>query len=144
MEKLALEKVKELYGLEFTKRLEQLFRNETAHFKSGNYKKTFSPGMEATKDIFPYGWKSLLLFWINNPQHAPIGIYKQVENTSALAKSRGTRSFIQFASPLASMMTVAYLIEIRGGKFGSWFSTNPKSQKAYEDELDKIKVRLIK
>lgn len=144
MENLALQKVKEIYGLNHAKRLEQLFRNETAHFKSGNYKITYSPGMESTKDTFPYGWKSLETFWLVNPQYAPIGVYKQVENTSALAKSRGTRSFIKFENPLASMMSVAHLIKLRGGRFGSWFSTKIESQMAYEEELNKIKVRLVK
>ena len=143
MEKLALGKVKEVYGLEHAKRLEQLFRNETAHFKSGNYKNTWSPGMESTRDIFPYGWKSLETFWLMHPQYAPIGLHKQVENTSVLAKSRGTRSFIKFENPLAAMMTVAHLIKIRGGRFGSWFSTNIDNQHKYEVELDKIKVRLV-
>jgi hypothetical protein len=42
------------------------------------------------------------------------------------------------------MMSVAHLIKLRGGRFGSWFSTKIESQMAYEEELNKIKVRIIK
>ncbi len=139
-----LQKVKEVYGLSHAKRLEQLFRNETAHFKSGNFLKTLSPGMEVgSKTIYPYGWSSLIEFWEINPQYKPIGTYSQTENSSKLAQKRGVRTFICFGSIEASMMSVAHLIKLRGGRFGAWFSKNAVQQLNYEHELDKIKVRLI-
>ena len=143
---LALNKVKEVYGLAHAKRLEQLFRNETAHFKSSNFLATLSPGMEigVGKETFPFGWTSLLQFWTINPQYAPSGIYKQVENTSALAKSRGERTFIKFENCIASFMSVAHLIKLRGGDFGPWFSKNAVQLLKYNQELDKIKVRIVK
>jgi hypothetical protein len=143
---LGLNKVKEVYGINHAKRLEQLFRNETAHFKSGNFLATLSPGMEVggDKKEFPYGWTSLLQFWTVNPQYAPSGVYSQVENTSALAKSRGVRTFIKFENCIASMMSVAHLVNIRGGNFGSWFSKNAVQQLKYNQELDNIKVRIVK
>ena len=143
---LGLNKVKEVYGLAHAKRLEQLYRNETAHFKSGNFLKTLSPGMEVggDKKTFPFGWGSLQQFWTVNPQYAPSGVYSQVENTSALAKSRGVRTFIKFDNCIASMMSVAHLINIRGGNFGAWFSKNAVQQLAYNKELDNIKVRIVK
>ena len=141
----ALKKVKEVYGLDHAKRVEQLFRNETAHFKSGNFKVTLSTGMEIapTKTAYPYGWTSLVDFWTINPQYKPTETFSQVENTSTLLKSRGARTFIVFPSIEASMMTVAHLIKIRGNNFGAWFSKNAVQQLAYVKELDKIKVRLI-
>jgi hypothetical protein len=39
-----LTKVKEVYGLAHAQRLEQLFRIETSHFKSGNFLICLSPG----------------------------------------------------------------------------------------------------
>lgn len=142
---LGLLKVKEVYGLAHAKRLEQLFRNETSHFKSGNFLKTLSAGMEVgAKVIYPYGWSSLVDFWENNPQYKPTGTYSQAENTSALAQKRGVRTFIKFGSVEASMMTVAHLIKLRGGRFGSWFSTKADQQLKYEHELDNIKVRIVK
>ena len=144
--KAALEKVSSVYGLNHAKRLEQLYRNETSHFKSGNFKVTLSAGMEVgSKTEYPYGWNSLKPFWDSNPQYAPIGTFSQAENTSALAKKRGVRTFIQFGSIEASMMTVAELIKLRGGNFGRWFASQdlPDKIQAYNNELDKIKVRLV-
>jgi hypothetical protein len=140
-----LTKVQEVYGHAFARRIEQLFRNETAHFKSGNFLKTFSPGMEIGGITeFPYGWGSLKTFWEANPQYKPSGTFAQAENTSALAKKRGVRTFIKFPTVEASMMTVAHLIKIRGGNAGSWFSKNAVQQKKYNEELDKIVPRILK
>ena len=141
----ALRKVKEVYGLDHAKRIEQLFRNETAHFKSGNFKVTFSAGMEIapTKTSYPFGWTSLKDFWDINPHYKPTETFSQVENTSTLLKSRGARTFIVFPSIEASMMTVSHLIKIRNNNFGAWFSKNAVQQLAYVKELDKIKVRFI-
>jgi hypothetical protein len=142
---LGLLKVKEVYGLAHAKRLEQLFRNETSHFKSGNFLKTLSAGMEIapTKTSYPFGWTSLKEFWDINPHYKPTETFSQVENTSTLLKSRGARTFIVFPSIEASMMTVSHLIKIRNNNFGAWFSKNAVQQLAYVKELDKIKVRFI-
>lgn len=142
--KEALQKVSSVYGLAHAKRLEQLYRNETAHFKSGNFKVTLSPGMEVgSKTEYPYGWISLKPFWDANPQYRPIGTFAQSENTSALAKKRGVRTFIKFGSIEGSMISVAELIKLRGGNFGKWFSKDPIQIEKYNHELDKIRVRLV-
>ena len=102
--------------------------------------------MEVGKSTkYPYGWNSLEPFWDTHPQYQPIGTFAQAENTSALAKKRGVRTFIQFDTIEASMMTVAELIKIRGGNFGRWFASqdHPEKIQAYNHELDKIKVRLV-
>lgn len=135
--------VAERYDYEFAATIERLFRNETRHFKSGNFLITFSPGMEAFSDLLPYGWSSLKNFWDINKNLAPIGIYKQVENTSALLKSRGERKFIKFPTLEASMLSVAFLINSRGGNGGSWFSIQQSAIDAYNKELSKIIPRYI-
>lgn len=129
-----------LYGKEMAIKIESLFRNETRHFASGNFLKTFSPGMEATIETFPYGWSSLSIFWKLHPECAPIGIHKQVENTSGLLKSRGERKFICFPNLDAAMITVAERIKAKGGDTGAWFSNDPISQKKYREYLLKIKT----
>lgn len=141
---LALRYVSNKYGIPFAKTIEQLFRNETRHFASGNFIKTYSPGMEAVVSSFPYGWSSAKDFWIENKNYTPIGIFKQVENSSAMLKSRGERKFIQFPSLEASMMTVAYIIDKRGGDGGSWFSVDNKVLRAkYNAEIAKIIPRFV-
>ncbi len=139
-----LKLVADKYGIEFAKTIERLFRNETAHFKSGGFQKTFSAGMEAFGAAFPYGWSSLSDFWITNRQYAPAGIIKQRENTSAMLASRGERSFIKFPNLEASMMSVAFLIAKRGGEGGSWFSLfDKKLKEKYNTELLKIIPRIV-
>jgi len=143
--KAALQKVKSVYGLDHAKRIEQLYRNETAHFKSGNFLKTLSPGMEIGKGkfTFPYGWPSLVPFWMAYPHYKPVETFEQVENTSGLAKSKGVKTFIVFKTIEASMMTVAELIHLRDGNFGSWFALEPTAQANYVKVLDTIKARFI-
>lgn len=135
----ALKVVSSKYGMPLAKRIEQLFRNETRHFKSGNFLITLSPGMQATTSTLPYGWSSLSAFWKSNPKYAPIGLHIQKENDSAMAKSIGNQTFMTFPSIEGSMMSVAELIHLRGDNAGSWFSkTDAALQKKYNDELDKI------
>ena len=142
----ALKKVKYLYGKPAAIKVEALFRNETAHFKSGNFAITFSPGMEAVKLPngsvlpYPYGWTSLKEFWENNPNYKPIGLHMQVENSSRALKSRGERAFIKFASIESSFMTVAYRLQKKGWNTGAWFSNDKTKQKNYSDYLLKIKT----
>jgi len=132
------------FGWQFASIIEQVFRNETNHFKSSNFLKTFSAGMEAFSDVEPYGWSSAKQYWRDNKAYAPVGIYKQVENSSAILDSRGVRRFIQFASLEASLMTVAHIINIRGGNGGSWFSVTDKAAQAkYNAALNQIIPRFV-
>ena len=140
----ALKKVAALYGKENAIKVEALFRNETKHFTSGNFLICYSPGMEATKDVMPYGWSSLAQFWKDKPEYAPIGIHKQVENDSRMMQSRGERKFIKFPSLEAAMMTVAKRLSDKDWYTGAWASNNADSQKKYADYLLKISTPLTK
>lgn len=144
----AITKVNEAYGKPAAIKVEALFRNETRHFKSGNYAATFSPGMEAVKKPdgsalpYPYGWTSLREFWDQNPQYKPTGIHLQVENDSGQAKSRGERAFIKFPSVEAAFMTVAKRLQMKGWDTGAWFAdaNHPDKQASYRDYITKIKT----
>jgi hypothetical protein len=141
----ALQKVKDKYGIELATTVEQIFRNETKHFKSGGFASTFSAGMESFSDKQPYGWSVVKKFWENNPSYAPIGIVEQKENNSAMLDSRGVRKFIKFPTIEASIMTVAYIINSRGGDGGSWFSIKDMPTRTrYNSYLKTIKARFVK
>lgn len=139
----ALKKVLQMYGPEFAKDLESLFRCETEHFKSGNFIVTFSPGMEATKKVFPYGWTSLEKFWKHNAQYAPVGLHAQKENASAMSASRGVRQFIMFPSLEAAMMSVAKRVELKGGNFGAWHTNDADAQVKYIGHIRKAIPRFV-
>jgi hypothetical protein len=137
----ALSKVNQVYGNKMARRIEQLFRNETAHFKSRQFLEDLSAGMEAFGDSLPFGWGRLLPFWSAHPEYAPTGITQMVEHTSALANSRGSRRFLKFATLEASMFSVCEDIKILGGDFGAWFSNQPKYEAQYDKILDTIVPR---
>lgn len=141
----ALKLIATKYGKPMASTIEQLFRNETRHFKSVNFAITLSPGMEATKDVIPYGWGSLKEFWTLYINYAPIGIHKQVENSSAMAEARKEpRKFIVFQNLESSMMSVAFIINKRGGDGGSWFSVDDATlRKKYNDILKTIIPRFV-
>ncbi len=111
-------------------------------------KKTLGAGMEAFLPGFPYGWTSLKDFWLKNPQYAPTGTTGLKENSSAISKSRGVRSFLVFPSVEAGAMAVATVINLRGGDGGQWFSNQEslagdKARKAYNDVLTSINSQFI-
>ncbi len=140
----ALIVVAKKYGKGLASTIERIFRNETAHFKSGGFLKTLSPGMEAFADSFPYGWSTPAKFWEESPTYSPKGLEIERENSSAMLKSRGDRKFIVFPTIEASMMTVAYIIHTRGGNGGAWFSvSNEEAQKKYNAILSGIIPRFV-
>lgn len=139
----ALIKVAAKYGNPFAARLEQLFRNETAHFKSDQFIICLSPGMQAVTNELPYGWTGLADFWKLYSGYAPTGIHIENENTSALAKASGAQKFMIFPTIEASMMSVAFNIKLHDNNFGAWFSTNPDLQKKYVAILDTIIPRFV-
>ncbi len=131
------------FGKPLAARIEQLFRNETKHFKSGNFLITLSPGMQATQNEYPFGWSSLAPFWTENPNYKPTGIHVQKENDSALAKASGAQKFMIFPSIEASLMTIAKLIHLRHDDAGTWFSNDPSKQQLYDKELDHIIPKFV-
>jgi|SRR6185437_4868874 len=140
----ALKEVITVFGEDQAKIVEQVFRNETRHFLSGNFQKTLSPGMEAFGVNLPYGWTSAGTYWLLHPKYAPTGVYDEVENNSGMSNSRGIRHFLKFDSLEASMMTVAFILHSRGGDGGSWFSVSDAAFRAkYNDYLSHIIPKFV-
>lgn len=139
-----LQAVADKYGREYAIMVERIYRNETRHFQSGNFLKTFSPGMEVGKaKVFPFGWPSLADFWKKNTFYAPSGTFDQEENNSRMMASRGVRTFIKFPTVKAGMMTLAELLRIRNGNAGAWFSHDVTQQQKYADYLKGIVPRFV-
>jgi len=134
----ALKKVAHTYSKDIAVTVEKIFRTETKHFKSSNFFSTLSPGMEARTAIAPYGWTSLAQYWKDNPQYAPKGIFGQIENSTAWFQSKGEKKFIQFTTIEASMMSVAFIINARGGDGGTWFSKTEPYMTNYRNFLKQI------
>jgi hypothetical protein len=130
----ALQRVKSIYGETIAKNVEKIFRWETRHFDSLQFKTAFSAGMEVFSDRFPYGWTTPLSLWQRNTEFAPIGFVQ-------MRDAVGLKRFLVFRSPLAGFMTLAeYLTKYPVGR---WYSTNKDLQKKYEAKVNTIKNRFI-
>ncbi len=142
--KSALKKVSNKYGADFAKQVERLFRKETYHFKSGQFLKTLSPGMEisgsAASKVFPFGWSLNEFLQGYNPM-LKSKFYTHTMNENGTGKSK---TFVGFPDLETSMMFVAWMIKNkRGGRFGYWYSKNESSAIAYESALTQIIARYI-
>lgn len=140
--KNAFAEVLKIYGPDLAKETEKIFRLETRHFKSGNFLKTLSPGMEATKFQFPFGWTSLTKLW-SETNFAPLGTFAQTENDTAIMKSKGIKNYIVFPDIESAVFSVAEILRKRGGKAGTWFAIERKAQETYQQYADKVKPKFV-
>lgn len=75
--KEALKIIYDKYGEEMAMTIEKMYRSETAHFSSGQYKHTGTGGMEVFGNAPCYGWDSK--FFEQNPNYKPIGVWSAFE-----------------------------------------------------------------
>jgi len=136
--KEALKRIFNKYGYEKTKRLEQLFRWETRHFKSGQFKGTYSPGMEPAPNynrVFPYGWRTLRAF-------ADVyGIPYNSFGVNGPYTEGGTgkpKYFVSFPDIYTSMLFVMYVIERRAWNFGKWRAFDAAIALDYNNKLNTV------
>jgi hypothetical protein len=103
--------------------LEKMYRNETAHFTSNQYRKTGTGGMETKNGEnipFPYGWGSLLAFK-EKFNIEPVGCLPFVDN-----QTKKQRYFIVFDSVFdAALFKIWFIEKYRAGKWENWNSLNP-------------------
>jgi len=138
--KKALKKIYDQYGKAKTTKLESLFRNETAHFNSGQFLGTLSPGMEVspqTNIMFPFGWNSLKSFADQNniPYTKFFASQNFTEGGTGLQKK-----FVGFPDLYTSMKFVMYVIEKRNWNFGKWRSFNEQIAADYNTYIDRIRT----
>jgi hypothetical protein len=126
----ALPKVLAKFGRDIARRVEQIYRVETAHFKSLQFRKTGSPGMEAHGVPPYYGWH--VPFFVANPSYTPLGTFTMPENNTGISKT-----FIVMPSVEAAMMFLADYIK-RHNNAARWYSTNPASQERYIATLNSV------
>lgn len=125
----ALEKIVNEYGIDIAKKVERIYRKETRHFDSVQFKNTFTPGMEKHKDSFPFGWTSMAKFWSDN--NITLGFFTMPENKTGIRKT-----FIKVPNVYIGMKGLAtYLQKYPAGR---WFSTDPVKMNQYESEMNQI------
>lgn len=130
----AIAVLKTRYPADICKQVEQMYRKETNNFKSVQYKKTGSAGMEAHSKIFPYGWLLFKDSWIKNPNSAPNETIYISENQTGIKKP-----FLAFRSVLYAADALArYIIKYGAGR---WYSTNETAANKYMYELSLINTK---
>lgn len=115
------------YGLSIARNVEKIYRLETSNFTSNIFKNTGGAGMLAFDSIFPYGWNSLEIFWENNHNFEPVGIYHSVNG----------QDYLQFAGN-GGLYTLAEFLRLHGNNAGRWNSLNEQQQIAYNEAINNI------
>lgn len=119
--------IKAKYGVEMARTVEKIMRLETAHFKSGQYKKTGSAGMEVGK------WKDL-------PKEL---ISTQTVKMEDADKSDGIDEFIVWKSPTSFAIYLAEYIKRYNGNWARWNTTNAEKQRKYAAIVNSIKTKFV-
>ena len=139
----ALKVIYDKYGKEIAIIVERMYRAETRHFSSEQYKYGGTPGMEVHGSAPYYGWDSSLFI------ESPTGTWSAYEN-KGLSGSGGNaqeknkkKVFVCVSSVLVGMTYVAEYIQKYNGNYARWFSKDEDKQAVYRNELSKIKVRIV-
>ena len=112
------------YGKERAQLLERILRHETAHFKSGQYKRGGSAGMEDGK-------------WFELPKGS-YTTYKMKDNLLGYVAT-----FIKWNSVLSFLEYLNKYIDRYNGNFARWNSLNPTNQAEYRNRVNAVKNRTI-
>ena len=135
-----LNEIKAKYGLDIAKRVEQIYRLETANFTSKQFLETHSAGMMKFSDRFPYGWVTINnIFWWSNPEYAPIGTKAFIEGKGLDETGGGMKEFLIFKDLKSAMLTLAEFIKYYGNA-GRWYSTDLSKQNLYINRLNQIQT----
>lgn len=136
--KEALKKIFDEFGREKTEKLEQLYRKETAHFRSGQFKGGASPGMEPSPNnnrTFPYGWTSLKKF--SEAYNIPAEKF-YITGPYTEGGTGKQKYFIGFPNVYTAMLFVMYVIGRRGWNFGKWRAFDETISSNYNASLNTI------
>jgi hypothetical protein len=129
--------LKNKYGEAFAEKIEQLYRLETAHFKSGQFLEGNSPGMVATKTEYPFGWKSL------DQYNKANSIDGRRYSLGRVFVVRGKNyRYVKFPDFKTALNFVAWFIKNkRGGAVEKWNSLDATAAARYLNKLNQIKPR---
>ena len=126
------------YGSTIAGQAEQIYRKETRNFDSGQFRKTYTAGMEQAtgKNDFPYGWGSLNDFLKLYPEYnGEFKLVQLTENNTGIQKK-----FIYFPTLEGAVMFLAYTIN-RRGRPGYWRAFDEDIASAYEKSLTSYPIK---
>ncbi len=114
--------VKNKYGITIARTVEKMMRLETAHFKSQQYIKTGTAGMEAGK-------------WSGIPKNLPT-----IQMDDKLKK--GMETFIVWNPKDFALFLGAYIVKYNGN-FARWNTLMPLGQAEYARRVSAIKTQFV-
>ncbi len=123
--KKAIQTVKQKYGADIAKRVEQMMRLETAHFTSKQYRLTGSAGMEVGK-------------WLN----IPVGVTEGFIEMDDIHK-KGLEKFIVWRSPTDFAIYLAEYIKRYNGDFARWNALDPNLKKQYAVKVNSVTPKFV-
>lgn len=145
--KSALLKIYKKYGKDIAIAIERMYRDETGHFKSIQYKKCGTGGMESHGKAPYYGWDPD--FFESNPKYKPYGLWSAFEN-KGMSEQGGNKQvtdrkkeFVILPSVTAGMEYKAFYINKYNGNWARWHSTEETAQKNYKKYIEKITPRFV-
>ncbi len=145
--KSGLRKIFDDHGREMAIIIERMYRWETSHFKSGQYKLTGTPGMEASGPAPYYGWDST--FFSSYPEYTPMGLIYMMEGRGLSGvggnpqDTENAKRFVVFPSVEGAMKYLANFIIRYNGNYARWFSIQASRQRLYRQKLNGVVPRIV-
>ncbi|MEM0575140.1 M23 family metallopeptidase [Flavobacterium polysaccharolyticum] len=147
--KKALRVIYEKYSKDMAVIIEKMYRLETTHFTSLQYKICGSAGMEATigKEAPFYGWDPT--FFTKFPEHKFLGIKELFENPGMSGKGGNLqiknkpKRFIVLNSVLAGMEYKVFYIKKYDGNYSRWAGLKKSVQENYRNSLAGVRARIV-
>lgn len=134
------------HGHDMAKIIEQLYRDETGHFQSTQYKRCGAGGMEiagANPQPPGYGWNESL--FLRHPEYSPIGIWWAFENKGLSGQGGNQqvttrkKGYIIFPTVLAAMEYKVDYIKRNHGNWARWHSLDVTVQSNYREAILKMR-----
>jgi hypothetical protein len=123
----ALLKFEAIKGRDRARKIEQIWRLETEHFKSDQFKLTGTAGMELGN------WSNL--------DESKMRTIKM--NDNHLTGAKKSRTFLVWDNLLDFLLYLSDYIDRHDGNIGRWNSTDPGKQAKYINKVDTIIPRFI-
>ena len=123
----ALRQLEKIKGRERARLIERMFRLETAHFKSGQYKLSGSAGMEMGN------WQGI--------DESKFSTFQMKDNH--LTGDKQMRTFIKWNSVLDFCLYLSDYIDRYDGNFARWNSRDSARQEMYRFRVSQIKNRTV-
>ena len=126
--KAALAAVAAAYGLATARKVEKVYRLETANFSSGLYRATLAAGQKAFSASYPWGWPKRGTE--ASDYLAPVEMVDTGEGIKSL--------WVAYRQVQVAMGYLAAFITDHGGNAARWNSTDPARQSEYAGKLATI------